>query len=379
VIHCDSGPASIAITRATSVVSVRRPLGLRAAACCVIPSPPGIFRTAGVSVTPARIALTVTSGAGRASTAQLADVGLERRFRGRNGAVARPHPRGSGARHREHAAAAHQEPARECVLDPIHEAMGHHLQRHRHLGRRGETRAVAADERAQTAERERMEQHADRAPAVVVDACGEWRFEHLASLLVVGGVDVEESASRPAARIAAVISSTWTIPARPIEVDAADCEAALGQLSRRRFAEAARGAENQRQRRSIFSAIELRTIREHGERGNSAICCVRHCRTVGSARMAEDRRDGAPAVEHRWWVDTGKTKERARPGAGRASARRPAGFSTSGTSSIQERARTRLTDINLKFLQEAQPSTGRVDDGAHGPVGAACRRRSSNA
>ena len=29
--------------------------------------------------------------------------------------------------------------------------------------------------------------------------------------------------------------------------------------------------------------------------------------------MAEDRREGAPAVEHRWWVDTGKTKERGRP------------------------------------------------------------------
>lgn len=73
--------------------------------------------------------------------------------------------------------------------------------------------------------------------------------------------------------------------------------------------------------------------------------------------MAEDRGDGAPAIDHRWWVDTGKTKERARPVP---TERTPIGsrFFDIGYEFDQERARTRLTDINLKFLQEAEPGTG---------------------
>ncbi len=74
--------------------------------------------------------------------------------------------------------------------------------------------------------------------------------------------------------------------------------------------------------------------------------------------MADDRREGAPAVEHRWWVDTGKTKERARSIP--AGERPPVGsrFFDIGYDYDQERARTRLTDINMKFLEEARPGLG---------------------
>src|SRR6266436_6452884 len=86
--------------------------------------------------------------------------------------------------------------------------------------------------------------------------------------------------------------------------------------------------------------------------------------------MAEQRRDGAPALENRWWVDTGKTDERTRPSA--PAARAPVGsrFFDIGYAFDQEGARTRLSDINLKFLEEARP----VDDAAHGARGERARR-----
>jgi hypothetical protein len=70
--------------------------------------------------------------------------------------------------------------------------------------------------------------------------------------------------------------------------------------------------------------------------------------------MPEQRRQDAPAVEHRWWVDTGKS-ERARPAAPAPVGSR---FFDIGYEFDQERARTRLTDINLKFLEEARPAAG---------------------
>lgn len=74
--------------------------------------------------------------------------------------------------------------------------------------------------------------------------------------------------------------------------------------------------------------------------------------------MPHERRDGGPAVENRWWVDTGKTTER--PKAAAASERPPVGskFFDIGYDFDQERARNRLTDFNLKFLEEARPQAG---------------------
>ncbi len=67
---------------------------------------------------------------------------------------------------------------------------------------------------------------------------------------------------------------------------------------------------------------------------------------------------GGPAVRDRWWVDTGdKQRERA-PAS--AAPRPPVGsrFYRSGVGFDQEIARTRLTDLNLKLLQEANPAPG---------------------
>jgi hypothetical protein len=74
--------------------------------------------------------------------------------------------------------------------------------------------------------------------------------------------------------------------------------------------------------------------------------------------MLKDRRDGGPAVENRWWVDTGKATERTRPTP--PGERPPVGskFFDIGYEFDQERARTRLTDVNLKFLEEARPGLG---------------------
>lgn len=71
--------------------------------------------------------------------------------------------------------------------------------------------------------------------------------------------------------------------------------------------------------------------------------------------MAQQRGADGPAVVNRWWVDTGKTKETARPVP--AGKRPPVGSKLFdiGYEFDQERARTRLTDINLKFLEEARP------------------------
>jgi len=67
-----------------------------------------------------------------------------------------------------------------------------------------------------------------------------------------------------------------------------------------------------------------------------------------------------PAVKDRWWVDTGdKRRERAAPVAPVAPVV-PVGskFYRSGVGFNQEIARSRLTDLNLKLLMEANPPEG---------------------
>jgi hypothetical protein len=63
-----------------------------------------------------------------------------------------------------------------------------------------------------------------------------------------------------------------------------------------------------------------------------------------------------PTVENRWWVDTGKTTEPAKPIA--SGERPPVGsnFFDIGYEFDQERAKLRLTDLNLKFLDEGAPA-----------------------
>ncbi|MGD9763876.1 MAG: hypothetical protein AB7V27_09205 [Candidatus Binatia bacterium] len=62
-----------------------------------------------------------------------------------------------------------------------------------------------------------------------------------------------------------------------------------------------------------------------------------------------------PAVKDRWWVDTGeKKRERAQPPAMPVGSR----FYRSSVGFDQETARARLTDLNLKLLEAANPEEG---------------------
>ncbi len=74
--------------------------------------------------------------------------------------------------------------------------------------------------------------------------------------------------------------------------------------------------------------------------------------------MSQERPEPAPAVADRWWVDFGKTTERSKSVP--KGERPPIGtrFFDIGYEFDQERARTRLTDLNLKFLEEAAPERG---------------------
>lgn len=63
-----------------------------------------------------------------------------------------------------------------------------------------------------------------------------------------------------------------------------------------------------------------------------------------------------PASENRWWVDQGKSRERAKPQERQA----PAGaqFFRSVENYDQEQARENLIDLNLKLLAQANPAPG---------------------
>jgi hypothetical protein len=65
--------------------------------------------------------------------------------------------------------------------------------------------------------------------------------------------------------------------------------------------------------------------------------------------------EGAPTVQNRWWMDTDKRKDAAN--APKNVARPPIGsrFFDIGYEFDQERAKHRLTDVNLKLLDEAKP------------------------
>lgn len=72
------------------------------------------------------------------------------------------------------------------------------------------------------------------------------------------------------------------------------------------------------------------------------------------SRPPSDKGSPGPMVKDRWWVDTGdKRREPARPGG-------PAGtsFYRSAIGFEQETARSRLTDLNMKLLVEANPPEG---------------------
>ncbi len=74
--------------------------------------------------------------------------------------------------------------------------------------------------------------------------------------------------------------------------------------------------------------------------------------------MPQERREGGPAVENRWWVDTGKVKERQRTAPRQERPLAGDRFFEIARGFDQERAKARLTDLNLKLLEEARPAAG---------------------
>jgi hypothetical protein len=77
---------------------------------------------------------------------------------------------------------------------------------------------------------------------------------------------------------------------------------------------------------------------------------------------AEPVADGAaPAVENRWWVDTGGHRERQARVAARPEEGEPIVgpvFFAVGRDFDQDRARANLTDTNLNLIKEANPAEG---------------------
>lgn len=70
--------------------------------------------------------------------------------------------------------------------------------------------------------------------------------------------------------------------------------------------------------------------------------------------MPKNGRDDAPAIDSRWWVDTGKAKDAPRSQDGE----RPQGscrLFDVARDFDQERAQARLTDLHLAIFEEAQP------------------------
>jgi hypothetical protein len=71
-----------------------------------------------------------------------------------------------------------------------------------------------------------------------------------------------------------------------------------------------------------------------------------------------DEQDGSPpAVKDRWWVETGD-KRRERAAATPPPTPVGSNFYRSGIGFNQETARSRLTDLNLKLLMQANPPEG---------------------
>lgn len=82
--------------------------------------------------------------------------------------------------------------------------------------------------------------------------------------------------------------------------------------------------------------------------------------TRGQAEEAPSGAAASPAVENRWWVDSGK-RERRPSAAQRAAEEAPivgGAFFDVGKGFDQDRARANLTDGNLNFIKEANPAEG---------------------
>ena len=171
---------------------MRRPAGFRARAPALIRSEPGIFWSAGVSVTPARTALIVML-ARRQLHRELAHVGLERRLRARDRPVVRQDAGAAAARHGEDPAAGAHQPPGDDVLRPVDEAVRHDVERHVHLILGHGLLGIVGDEGPERAEGEGVEEHPEPALLAARLELALERVQHLGPPGGVRRVDVEEA------------------------------------------------------------------------------------------------------------------------------------------------------------------------------------------
>src|SRR5207244_3238753 len=125
---------------------------------------------------------------GPALEVEMPDVVLGRRLGGRHRPVERHDARAARAGHGEHVAPLAVEAARMEILDPVDEAVRHHVERHLELGLGRLLVRDVAHEGFERPERERVQEHAQRLPARELAGA----LADLDPLLVVGRVDVEE-------------------------------------------------------------------------------------------------------------------------------------------------------------------------------------------
>ena len=163
-------------------------------------------------------------------------MGLEDRLSRADRAVFRDGLTGAFTGHGVDAAAGFHEAVRDQIARPVDQAVTHDVAGHLHLTLGGHFRR--AHQRTQSAERQRVQQHGDFGGIVANPG------DHLAALLLVGGVHVEED--RFAAGGANFLLDFGCVRQglAAVEVDSIDVVAGCRQLDRYCFAEAAARAED---------------------------------------------------------------------------------------------------------------------------------------
>ena len=219
---------------------------------------------------------------------ELAHVGLERRLGRRDRAVVGEDARAAAARHGEDAPAFAHQPPHDHVLGPVHQAVRHDVERHVHLVLRHRLLHRLGDEGLEGAEGQRVEEDPDpaRRLAALVEAALDG-VEHLGPPVGVGGVHVEEERlAAPAPHLAGDALGVRQ-GGLPVQVDADDRQAGVGEGEARRLPEARRGAEDER------PAGEPDRWIDSGTRAPRGILARRHARValprVRAARQLRPR------------------------------------------------------------------------------------------
>ena len=174
---------------------------------------------------------------------ELAHVGLERRLRRADHAVAAPHLSRTGAGHGEDTPVFAQQLALEQILDPVHQTVSHDVVGHVHLLL---VHGVLTHQRLERPEGERVQEHAQLLVLLTLGEALDDVVQHLRASLLVGGVDVVEPRLTP--HLAQPGDQPFDLRhgRTSVQVNSDDVHAGLGEREGRGFAEAAGGPENQR-------------------------------------------------------------------------------------------------------------------------------------